>query len=123
MIHDPIYPHTPGHRGVDTSMEAADAMASITGNVRTAAHNAIVAAGSDGLTCEELANATGYERGTIQPRTTELKLMHRIKDSGQRRKNKNGKRAIVWVALTVDERAALVANHPVLLAEKGSANA
>jgi len=123
MIHDPIYPHHPGHRNVDTSIEAADAMASVTGRVRTAAYNAIKAAGPDGLTCEELAAATGFERGTIQPRTTELKLMHRIKDSNERRRNANGKRAIVWVALTDEERADLVATHPVLLAEEGSADA
>lgn len=123
MIHNPIYPHTPGHRGVDTSMGAADALASVTGRVRTAAYNAIKAAGPDGLTAEELAIATGFERGTIQPRTTELKLLHRIKDSGQRRRNANGKRAIVWVALTDAERADLVATHPVLLAEKGATDA
>ena len=123
MIHHPIYPDAPGHRGVDTSIEAADAMASVTGRLRQIAYRSIKEAGESGLTTDELATVTGFDRGSIQPRTSELKLMHRIKDSKLRRKNANGKRAIVWVALTDEERAELVASHPVLLAEKGGANA
>lgn len=117
MIHDPIYPTAPGHRGVSTSIEAADAMAPVSGRLRQIARRSIMEAGASGLTTDELAKVTGFERSSIQPRTSELKLLHLIKDSGLRRRNANGKRAIVWVAVSDEERAALIA------ANDGGANA
>ena len=54
------------------------------------------------------AEAMGVDRTTAQPRTSELRLRHMIKDSGQRRRNASGKRAIVWVALSDAERAEVV---------------
>lgn len=92
------YPGEPGHRGVDTSMEAAAVVAGVTGRVRRLVHEAIRIRGALGSTAEELATMLGMERTTVQPRTTELKLLGLIRDSGQRRANRNGKRAIVWVA-------------------------
>ena len=109
MIHDPIYPDAPGHRGVDTSIEAANDIAPDLGRYQRSAFSFILAAGDAGLTAEELAAAMGVERTTAQPRTSELRLRHMIKDSGQRRRNVSGKRAIVWVVLSEDERAAHVA--------------
>ena len=44
------------------------------------------------------------ERTTVQPRTSELKLLGLIEDSGERRRNRNGKRAIVWVACKREAR-------------------
>lgn len=40
----------------------------------------------------------GCERVTIQPRCSELRLFGKIEDSGNRRRNGSGKRAVVWVA-------------------------
>ena len=109
MIHDPIYPDAPGHRGVQTSIEAANDMAPKLGRLQNAALAAIRGAGHVGLTADELAATLDVDRWTIQPRTSELKLRRLIKDSGQRRKNASGKRAIVWVALSEQERADLAA--------------
>ncbi len=108
MIHDPIYPDAPGHRGVDTSIAAANDLAPKLGRLQNAALAAIRAAGLIGLTADELAATLDVDRWTIQPRTSELKLRGLIKDSGRRRKNASGKRAIVWVALTNQERADLL---------------
>lgn len=98
MMHDPIYPETPGHRWVDTSMEAASAIAPKCGRLQRLALEAIREAGFIGLTADELADRLKVDRYTIQPRTSELRVMGLIADSKQRRRNRTGKRAIVWVA-------------------------
>jgi hypothetical protein len=100
------YPEAPGHRGVSTSIEAADAIESVTARLQRMALRAICAAGPNGLTADELAATLNCNRYTIQPRTTELRRKHLIIDSGARRLNVTGKRAIVWVAVDHQERAA-----------------
>lgn len=92
------YPDTPGHRGIDTSIAAADAIAPESSTLRRLALNAITGQEAHGLTTLELSALVGVDAGSIQPRTSELKASGKIADSGQRRRNPNGKRAIVWVA-------------------------
>lgn len=92
-----VYPDTPGHRGVDTSVAAAEAVADYLPALQSLVYRTIVAAGADGLTADELAERVGYARWSVQPRTTELKLKGLIVDSGVRRRNSTGKQAIVWV--------------------------
>lgn len=97
MSDDLRYPDIPGHKGGETSISAAEEMAPHTGRLQKMALDAIRAAGTDGLTADELAAALGLDRWTIQPRTSELRAKALIADSGQRRRNVSGKRAIVWV--------------------------
>lgn len=97
-MHSAIYPDGPGHRGVDTSVEAAEAIALIAGPLRRLVYAAIFDAGRAGLTTDEVADALDLQRYSVQPRTSELKCDHRIEDSGRRRKNASGCNAIVWVA-------------------------
>lgn len=92
------YPDAPGHRGVETSIAAAVALAPKLGRLQYMALQAIRAAGWRGLTADELAERLGMDRWSIQPRTTELKRKGLIRDSGQRRPNSTGKMAIVWIA-------------------------
>lgn len=92
------YPDAPGHRGVDTSIAAANATAPILGRLQRLALQAIREAGWLGLTADELAARLGIDRWSIQPRTSELKRKGLIRDSGLRRRNASGKLAIVWVA-------------------------
>ena len=91
------YPDAPGHRGVDTSIAAADAIAPKLGRLQRLAETTIRAAGFEGLTADELAARLDMERWSIQPRTTELSRKGIIRDSGRRRRNITGKAAIVWV--------------------------
>lgn len=92
------YPDAPGHRNVDTSIAAADALAPKLGRLQRLAQAAIHNAGAHGLTADELAARLDMDRCSIQPRTSELRRKGLILDSGQRRPNSTGKRAIVWIA-------------------------
>lgn len=92
------YPHAPGWKRTDTSAAAADAIAASAKTVRDKAHKAILAAGERGLTAVELSDVLKLDRMTVQPRTSELRALGLIHDSGQRRANPGGKRAIVWCA-------------------------
>lgn len=99
------YPDLPGHRGVDTSIMAADAIAGVAGPLRRLVYKEISAAGSRGLTTDEIAAALAMPRYSVQPRTTELKHDRRIRDSGRRRPNASGCNAIVWVAAELEGAA------------------
>jgi DNA-binding MarR family transcriptional regulator len=91
------YPDAPGHRGVDTSREAAEAFAPKLGRLQKLALEAIRSRGPFGLTADELAETLGLDRYSIQPRSTELRRKRLIEDSGLRRFNATGRRAIVWI--------------------------
>lgn len=80
----------------ETGYEAAAAVAEDAARLRPLALRRIAAAGASGLTAEELASVMAVPRETIQPRTSELRVLGKIADSGQRRLNRSGKRAIVW---------------------------
>jgi DNA-directed RNA polymerase specialized sigma24 family protein len=92
------YPDAPGHRNVETSVAAADALAHKLGRLQRMAEAAIREAGWLGLTADELAARLDMDRWSIQPRTSELKRKGLIRDSGQRRPNSSGKLPIVWIA-------------------------
>lgn len=92
------YPDEPGHRHVDTSVAAAEAIAPATGPLQRMVLFAIAEVGARGLTSQELAVRTGVDFNSVQPRTSELRQLGLIRDSGLRRLNRNGKKAIVWIA-------------------------
>jgi DNA-binding MarR family transcriptional regulator len=92
------YPNAPGHRGVDTSIEAAAAIAPKLGHLQKLVLATIRDAKGYGRTCNELAKVLKIDRSSIQPRTSELKLKGLIEDSKRRRRNSSGVNAIVWVA-------------------------
>ena len=93
-----VYPDAPGHRNVDTSIAAANAIAPKMGRLQRMAEAAIREAGLYGLTADELAARLDMDRYSIQPRTSELRRKGLIRDSGLRRPNATGKQAIVWIA-------------------------
>jgi hypothetical protein len=90
------YPGVAGHRGVDTSIEAAEPMTPKIGRLQRLALKAVRNAGAWGLTSDETAEALHSDRWSIQPRLSELKLKGLVVDSGLLRFNSTGKRAIVW---------------------------
>jgi hypothetical protein len=93
-----VYPDAPGHRDVDTSIAAANALAPKLGRLQRMAEAAIREAGLYGVTADELAARLDMDRYSIQPRTSELRRKGLIRDSGLRRPNATGKQAIVWIA-------------------------
>jgi hypothetical protein len=92
------YPDAPGHRQVDTSIAAAAALTPKLGRLQRLAAAAIRGAGTHGLMADEVAARLELDRWSIQPRTSELRRKGVIRDSGKRRPNSTGKRAIVWIA-------------------------
>ena len=90
------YPDSPGHRGVETSIAAANDIAPNLGRLQQLTLATVSEAAWHGCTAKELADRTGLPREAVQPRTSELRRMGKIVDSGRRRHNPNGKSAIVW---------------------------
>ncbi len=114
----PAYPFSPAPGKTDTSNEAADAMQPHCGRLQADALATIKDAGKDGCTADEVGNRQGRNRWSVQPRISELRQMGLVVDSGRRRQNVTGKRAIVWVAAEYAEVGAmsgilrLVSRHP-----------
>lgn len=98
MMRNTSYPDVPGNRSVDTSIAATADIHLQLGKLQRHVHEAIKAAGIYGLTTNEIAARLNVDRGSVQPRTSELKARGLIRDSQMRRPNANGKKAIVWVA-------------------------
>ena len=92
------YPDAPGHRGVDTSIEAAAVMVPKLGRLQDKTLQAIRLAGRAGVTAHEVCDRLEMERTSIQPRISELRHKGLIADSKMRRRNASGVSAIVWVA-------------------------
>ena len=90
------YPNAPGHRGVDTSVAAAEHIAPAAQILLTKVLTAVIDAGPRGITVVEMATAHNLDRMGIQPRFSELRALGKIADSGMRRKNPSGVSAIVW---------------------------
>ena len=92
--HADRYPHAPGGRSRNTSAEAADAVKPKAPLLRNLCLDLLIA--STGLTVHETAARAGWPVPSIQPRIAELAALGLIIDSGERRRNASGKKAIVW---------------------------
>lgn len=88
------YPHQPGARDRDTSQAAADGIAPDAHLLRSRA--LAVVKRSNGLTADEVAGRLGLSILSIRPRLTELSRLGLVRDSGLRRHNASGRKAIVW---------------------------
>lgn len=95
------YPRRPGYRDHSTSREAATKMASRAATLRETVLQ-LLREYPSGLTVHEgvaLVELT-YPSITVaglQPRFSELVAMGKIKRSGERRRNKSGMSAAVWI--------------------------
>lgn len=92
------YPNAPGFQRTDTSRAAADAIAPDLNDLQALVLAAIEGEGEQGMTTNECARFLSMSKDTVQPRTSELRALGLIKDSGRRRPNDSGRKAIVWVA-------------------------
>lgn len=92
------YPEAPGFKGsAETGREAAEAITPKCGPLQRLSLAEIRSAGLYGRTADETAEALGMDRWSIQPRLSELRAKGLIADSGLRRTNATGRRAVVWV--------------------------
>ncbi|MCG7348949.1 hypothetical protein [Sphingomonas sp. ACRSK] len=89
------YPHQPGTQDQDTSQAAAEAIAPEAHLLRGRA--LAVVKRSNGLTADEVAGRLGLSILSIRPRLTELSRLGLVRDSGLRRRNASGRKAIVWL--------------------------
>lgn len=87
------YPHAPGFKSRSTSQAAANETGPRAAVLRDACLAALT--GAD-LTADEVAARLGESVLSIRPRISELAKMGKIADSGERRENDSGHRAIVW---------------------------
>lgn len=87
------YPEAPGFQPRDTSCAAAK---SISGEVDRVRARCLECFAGAALTADEVAESLGESVLYIRPRITELYTAGKIRDTGERRKNKSGKSARVW---------------------------
>lgn len=91
------YPHAPASRDTDTSKAAAEAMKPSAATIQRKIVDALTVRGGTGATSKELADSLGIPYEAVQPRTSELRKLKKIVDSGERRASRAAdKKAIVW---------------------------
>lgn len=91
------YPEAPGYRNTDTSIQAAEELRP---KAKICKEKVLMCLKENrsGLTSYEMSQKTGIPYHTVQPRTSELRIIRQIKDSGIRRVNpETQKNSIVWV--------------------------
>jgi hypothetical protein len=91
------YADGPWSYPIDTSLEAADTVEPVAKLLREKVLRAVTQAGPNGITVLELCERDQLDRLGIQPRFSELRKAGKIADSGVRRCNPSGVRAICWV--------------------------
>jgi len=82
------------HKSNDTSLEAAKTILKRMGYLQALVLDALRDHGP--LTPDEVATVVREDRLSIRPRFSELKSTGKIFDTGERRCNASGRRAIVW---------------------------
>jgi hypothetical protein len=92
------YPHSPGHgrgRFTVTSAKGAETIAPVAPTLRNRCL-ALVREAPNGITAGEAAKALEWDLCSVRPRFTELLRMHKVRDSGDRRKSRTRCPEIVW---------------------------
>lgn len=90
------YHAIPGHKAPGTS---ADAALSIAGRAETLRNRVLAVLMIRSMTADEVAEYLGESILSIRPRLSELRAMRLTVDTGERRPNASGHRAIVWAAV------------------------
>jgi len=88
------YPTVPGHRGIDTSIIAAESIKPKSKILRQTVLDALSDCGP--MSTYEICLVTDEQYANIQPRTSELKAKGKTEDTGNRLKTPSGKPGIVW---------------------------
>jgi hypothetical protein len=97
-LFDALLKKGPSPGVTDTSREAAKRIEPNHGTLAHKVYDLIKMAEEAGLTTSEISMISGLNYRGLQPRTSELKQMTLIYDSGKRRKNEYDNHEIVWVS-------------------------
>ena len=89
------YPNHPGWKRHGTSQDAAESAAPCAKTLRASALRVLKL---EDLTADEVAAKLDEDVLSIRPRISELAVQGKIIETGQRRKNRSGKSAMVWRA-------------------------
>jgi len=84
--------------GSDTSQDAAESIQPHLNRLCGIVLDAIGAAGSRGMTCDEVEASLDLRHQTASARVHELGRSGKIVDSGERRVTRSGRKAAVWTA-------------------------
>lgn len=87
------YPQSPGYKGGETSLAAARSI-----DADTLRAKVLIELHKAPGTADEIAERLRIDKLSIRPRCSELKAQGKLTDSGIRRENASGKRAIVYRA-------------------------
>lgn len=94
------YPYVAGARygASETASAAARAVREEARTRRAQAFDFVCSQRAHGATCDEVANACGWEQWySSRPRLSELRYQNTIIDSGWRRRGRSGRLQIVWI--------------------------
>ena len=81
----------------ETSREAADRIAPVSGELRRRVYQYLRDQGANGATDQEIQKALQMRPSTECPRRLELQEQGLVVDSGKRRLTESGRKATVWV--------------------------
>lgn len=97
------YPTEPGWKAQSTSREAAKSIGHKARRLRDQMLQAVIDAGSTGLTADEAGEKVGVGPLVARPRMTELQARGKIKPSPdqRRRPSSTGRSSIVWVSTSL----------------------
>jgi len=96
------YPHKAGHRGVRTSISAAEDINKHLSRIKKMVLLELSKVYPKGLTGTEIADKTKRSILSIRPRTTELKILGLIIDTEETKKNDAGKPEIIYKLRNLD---------------------
>lgn len=95
------YVHGVPHNGTDTSEAAAESLKDYAGEL---GHRIWKYLGIHGpLTCEELESCLDMSHQTVSGRLTVLRDNGRVVDTGERKRNRTGRMAILWRSVAPGE--------------------
>ena len=93
------YPDQPGYKRIGTSQEAAISISNTAQTLREMVLKTLVSS-DHGMTADEIADSLDRSILSIRPRVSELAFRGLLEDSGERRRNRSGKRAVVWIPVS-----------------------
>jgi len=85
----------------ETSRQAAEQIKHVAGNLQSKVEQHIISCGARGATDDEIQVALNLGPQTQSARRRELEQQGRVKDSGERRNTRKGRKAIVWIAANI----------------------